>query len=686
MYGYMNTVNVKINGVEYEVPSGITALRACEDYANLQIPRFCYHEKLKIAGNCRMCLVEIKPGPPKPAASCAMPVANGMEIFTESEMVKKAREGVTELLLINHPLDCPICDQAGECDLQDQAYIYGKDHGNFNEFKRAVEDKYMGPLIKTKMNRCIHCTRCVRFIEDVAGFAEIGAVNRGENMEITTLNNAISSELSGNIIDLCPVGALISKPYTGKARSWELKKTESIDVFDGIGSNIRIDSRSNEILRVLPRNNEEINEEWISDKTRFAIDGLVNQRIDSAYIMKNRTLTPVKLEIAMEKVANILKNSSNIGVISDKMTDLETAFAAKILCEKVGGAKISCSETDLNIDSSCRGNYRFNSGISGIDQADFILIIGANVAKDSPIINARIRKNAKKNIPIYVLDKPSDFKYNVNFLPNNTDVLWDIFENKAEISKQLQAAKNPMMIVGEDAISGENGLNLHKLTIEIANKCGFVTKDWNGYCILHKNAATVGNLDIKLHNSRTSEILLQAENGTLETLLLIGNCEVDFAKISSKCKVIHICSHGNSAISNASVVIPALTYVEKNAIYLNTEGRAQATLKAVEIISPEFDECATICGIISCIDKKFAIKSRAEILGEIQKTHPEIPANFNKITPEIPSFQGEIQKTYHEIESKDYNFYMTDRISKNSINMANCVREILFNNENDDKK
>lgn len=680
----MSLVKIKINDVEYEVPAGINVLRACEDYAKVQIPRFCYHEKLKIAGNCRMCLVEIKPGPPKPAASCAMPVANGMEILTESEMIVKARNGVAEFLLANHPLDCPVCDQAGECDLQDQVYIYGKDKSGFCEAKRVVHDKYFGPLINAKMTRCIHCTRCVRFITEVAGFPEIGAINRGENTEITTLEKAISSELSGNLIDLCPVGALTSKPYAGRARSWELSKTDSIDVFDSLCSNIRIDSKNNEVLRVLPRKNDDINEEWISDKTRFAIDGLTNQRIDSFMWKSGKNFEKVTQETIVKKSVEILRKATKIGAIIGKMTDLETVYVIKKLLNQIGeNNKISASENDLNIDTISTGNYTFNAGISGIDEADFILIIGCNIRKDSPVLNARIRRNViTKNIPVFIIDEDRDLKYPATLLENNTETLTKILNGRSEISTLLSNANKPMMIIGEDVISGDNGLNLHKLIIEIANRRKFVTENWNGYCFLHKNSSTMNSLMLNVHNTRSSEIISDAKSGEIDVLLLI-NCE-KIPDVSSNCKIISINSHGFDNINLSKIIIPALIYVEKTAIYINTEGRPQATTKAVEIVNPEFDEVETICKIIKKFDANFTANSRKGVVSQIAIEFPNIANNFNKIISEKPAYTGDIDlKMKAIVKSEDYNFYMTDLISKNSVNMAKCVQEILLGKEND---
>jgi len=672
-------VNIKINGQEFEVEKNLTVLQACEKYTDIQIPRFCYHDKLKIAGNCRMCLVEIKPGPPKPSASCAMPVSNNMEVFTESEMVKNARNAVMELLLINHPLDCPVCDQGGECDLQDQAYIYGKKDGNFNEYKRAVEDKYMGPLIQTKMNRCIHCTRCIRFINDIAGYPEIGAIGRGENMEITSLENAISSELSGNIIDLCPVGALTSKSYKGKARSWELTKTPSIDVFDGICSNIRLDTRSDEVLRVIPIANEDINEEWIGDKTRFAIDGINNQRIDSCFISQNKILIKNTYKNTLDIAIKILQKSKNIATITGKMADLQTIYLHKKLSKVINSKIYSCSEEDLNLNISSRGNYIFNSSIKGIDETDFILIIGCNIKKDAPVLHARIRRNfVEKNIPVFVIDGKLNLSYNENYLKNDTSSLFDILNGKSEISKEIKNAKKPMIIVGQDVLCGDYGKDLHQLTIAIGNKF-FIKDNWNGYCILHKNASIVGGLDLGFHSSRTSKIMQMTESGEIDCLILNQTSDIDITKVHRDCRVIVFASHGDENIRRASVVFPSLTYVEKTASYINTEGRLQNTAKVLSILDKEFDEHKILCEMIANLDSTFQGKTRLDVNKMLFEEYPHLKNYENKAQSGVLSENIEVNFDLScSIKSLDYNFYMTDFISRNSVNMANCVKEILM--------
>ncbi|QED23575.1 NADH-quinone oxidoreductase subunit NuoG [Candidatus Deianiraea vastatrix] len=667
-------VNIKINGQEFEVENNLTVMQACEKYAGSQIPRFCYHDKLKIAGNCRMCLVEIKPGPPKPAASCATPVANNMEIFTDSEMVKKARGDVMELILMNHPLDCPVCDQGGECDLQDQAYIYGKDKGNFCHDKRAVVDKYMGPLVKTKMNRCIHCTRCVRFINDVAGFTEIGSIGRGVETEITTLENALSSELSGNIIDLCPVGALTAKPYEAKARPWELTKTRSIDVFDAMGSNIVVQTRSNEVLRVLPDLNDDINEEWISDKSRFAIDGLANQRVDTCFIARNKVIQPASLEDAILNTDKIIKSSSNIAMITGKMTDMETIYLHKILAEKINCKYYSCIENGGDFDTSSRGNYIFNTGFKGIDKADFILIVGCNTRKDAPVLNARIRKASILGAKVVIADENRDLKLNASFLEPNISSLTDILNNKSSVSKALKDAKFPMIILGSDIVTKDE--KLHSLTLEIAEKF-FIKDDWNGYCFLHKNIANVGGLDLDFNTKSATKIMEMAKAGEIDCLILNSTSDIDTSLVHNNCKIISFATNGDDSLRRSSVIFPSLTYVEKSAFYTNSEGRIQKTTKACEIIDNRFDECQILCKIIANIDSNFSAKTRSDVQMKMLESLENKEINVQKSRAILAKKCDKIDENI-SIASTVYNFYMTDSISRNSRNMANCVREILL--------
>jgi NADH-quinone oxidoreductase subunit G len=494
-------VKVTIDGVATEVEPGTTVLQACEQ-VGIEIPRFCYHDRLSIAGNCRMCLVEVAPGPPKPAASCAMPVGEGMEIKTDSEMVRKARRGVMEMLLINHPLDCPICDQGGECDLQDQALFYGFDRSRFEENKRAVPDKDFGPLIKTQMTRCIHCTRCVRFATEVAGVEELGATGRGETMEIGTyVGEALTSEISGNMIDLCPVGALTSKPFAFNARSWELLKTESIDVLDAVGSNIRIDTRGSEVMRILPRLNEDVNEEWISDKTRFAYDGLKRQRLDRPYVRRDGKLTEASWDEAFAAIAERLNgmDGSAIGAIAGDLVDCESMAALKDLMTALGSTNIDCRQDGAKIDSKARSAYLFNTSIAGIDQADACLIIGANPRMEAAIINTRLRERwLKGGFTIGVIGEDVDLTYKTQHLGAGPEALSALADGSHDFCQILDGAESPMVILGSGAIARPDGAAILAAAHAVAEKFDCVGNDWNGFNLLQRAASRVGGLDLGL--------------------------------------------------------------------------------------------------------------------------------------------------------------------------------------------
>ena len=486
---------LKVDGVEVEVPAGATVLQACEA-AGKEIPRFCYHERLSIAGNCRMCLVEVKPGPPKPQASCALPAADNQEVRTDSPMVKKAREGVMEFLLINHPLDCPICDQGGECDLQDQSVAYGKGHSRYDENKRAVTEKYMGPIVKTVMTRCIQCTRCVRFAEEVAGVEEIGAVYRGENMQITSyMEKAVTSELSGNVVDLCPVGALTSKPYAFEARPWELRKTPSIDVMDAVGTNIRIDSRGRQVLRVLPRVNDDVNEEWASDKTRHAVDGLVRKRLDRPFVRSaDGKLVPATWEEAFKAIAAVNAGSS-VAAIAGDYVEAEVMYAAKALLASLGSDLLEGRQTGLAYDVSSLSAVNFNTTIAGIETADAILIVGSNLRWEAPLVNTRIRKAIKKGAKVYGIGTPTDLTYKVEWLGDDMSVLASLPQAVADL---FGKAERPAIIVGAGALRGETGPAALNAIGALAKKVGAIAEGWNGFNVLQTASSRVAGLDLGL--------------------------------------------------------------------------------------------------------------------------------------------------------------------------------------------
>ena len=573
-------LKLKINEIDLEVEEGLTVLQACEK-AGIEIPKFCYHEKLSIAGNCRMCLVEMEKSP-KPIASCAMPVADGMVIKTNTPMIEKSRKGVMEFLLANHPLDCPVCDQGGECDLQDQSMFYGIDKSRFKENKRAVPDKNMGPLIKTQMTRCIHCTRCIRFATEIAGVPELGAIGRGEDMQIATyLEESVKSELSGNVIDLCPVGALTSKPYVFEARPWELKKTETIDIMDAVGSNIRVDTYGWEVKRVLPIINEDINEEWISDKTRYACDGLLNQRLDVPFVKYNHKFE----KASWKEVYNIIKSkieNSNKEMISGfvgDLTNMETSFILKEFFERtLNSKKYESRTTDRFIDSSSRENYLFNSTINGIEAADLIFLIGANPRFEATIINARIRKAYLNNkTKIISLNDIGDLTYPYEILDGKTQTIKDIFENNNKLSKNIIDSKKPMIIIGESFLNLESSSYLFNALKDYLYKNNKLTDEWNPLNILSTDAATVGNFDLDIFND-TDKLIDDLKNNIFEIVFLIGQDNLDFNKKNEF--VIYIGSHGDKGAEIADIILPGAAYTEQSGHFTNLEGKIQKTFKA----------------------------------------------------------------------------------------------------------
>jgi len=570
----------KVNGVETEFEPGMTVLQVAER-AGHEIPRFCYHERLSIAGNCRMCLVEVKPGPPKPQASCALPAAEGQEIFTDTPMVKKAREGVMEFLLINHPLDCPICDQGGECDLQDQAVGYGRDGSRYAENKRAVEEKNMGPTVKTYMTRCIQCTRCVRFITEVAGVPDIGMISRGESAEITTyLEKNIDSELSGNVNDLCPVGALTHRPWQFHYRPWELKKTETIDVMDALGSNIRADAKGAEVMRVLPRVNEGVNEEWLSDISRYAVDGLQRQRLDRPYVRENGKLRAASWEEALGVVADKIKAApaDRIGVVAGDLQDAESMKAALDLFRALGSANTDCRQDGTALGYGARQGWLFNSGLQGVEKADAILIVGSNPRVEAPLLNARIRKAwLAGGTEIGLIGEAADLTYDYNHLGAGSKTVGKLPKAAVDF---LTKAERPAIIVGAGAISGEHGAAVLNALGALAKKVGVVTDSWNGFNVLHSAAARVGGLDmgfVPADGGLTAGQMVKP--GALDVLFLLGVDEVD--PTGSDAFRVYLGSHGDRGAHGADVILPGAAYTEKSGLYVNTEGRVQMAERVV---------------------------------------------------------------------------------------------------------
>ena len=576
-------LKLKVNNIDVEVEEGLTVLQACEK-AGVEIPRFCYHEKLSIAGNCRMCLVEMEKSP-KPVASCAMPAAEGMNIKTNTAFVEKARKGVMEFLLANHPLDCPVCDQGGECDLQDQSMFYGVDKSRFNENKRQVPEKNMGPLIKTQMTRCIHCTRCVRFATEIAGVPELGAIGRGEDMQITTyLEKSMQSELSANVVDLCPVGALTSKPYVFEARPWELKKTESIDVMDAIGSNIRVDTYGWEVKRILPRINENINEEWISDKSRYACDGLLNQRLDTPYVKYNNKFE----KASWDEVFNIIKSKFNntdknkICGLTGDLVNMETLYIFKEFFNKTLGSQNVESRNDHTyLNAEKRENYLFNSTINGVEESDFIFLIGTNPRYEATILNARIRKSYVQNkTKIISLNNVGDLTYPYEFLDGKINNIKEISEDSHKISKLIKEAKKPLIVFGQSAFKSKSAKYIFETMKNFLNKNNKISNEWNSLNVISDNASTVGSLDLGLYKTTdgSNKVLEDLNNNKFEIVYLLGLDSFQFKKKSEF--IIYQGSHGDKGAEIADIILPGAAYTEQNGYFTNLEGKLQKAYKA----------------------------------------------------------------------------------------------------------
>ncbi len=670
-----------IDGNEIEVPAEYTLLQACEE-AGAEIPRFCYHERLSIAGNCRMCLVEVKGGPPKPVASCAMgvrdlrPGPNGEPpvVMTKSPMVKKAREGVMEFLLINHPLDCPICDQGGECDLQDQAMAYGVDTSRFHENKRAVEDKYIGPLVKTSMNRCIHCTRCVRFTAEVAGVGDLGAIGRGEDMEITTyLEHALGSELQANVIDLCPVGALTSKPYEFKARPWELAKTESVDVMDAVGSAIRVDSRGREVMRILPRTNEAVNEEWISDKTRFVWDGLKTQRLDRPYLRENGRLRPATWPEAFAAIAARVKAAApaRIGAIAGDLAAVEEIYALKGLLAALGSPNLDCRQDGTVLDPALgRASYIFNPTIAGIEEADAILIVGANPRREAPVLNARIRKRWRMGpVAIGLVGEAADLTYAHDYLGAGPETLAEITAGKGSFAAALARAERPLVIVGQGALARADGLAVLGLAASLATRDG-----WNGLGVLHTAAARVGGLDLGfVPGAGGLNAPAMTKAGALDVLFLLGADEIE---VEPGAFVVYQGTHGDRGAHRADVILPGATYTEKSGLYVNTEGRVQMASRAVFPPGDAREDWAILRALSDVLGKRLPYDSLNALRAALFAEKPHFAA-LDEIAPgdaadvaRLASAPGKPGKAPFTAVIAD--FYLTNPIARASAIMAEC--------------
>jgi NADH-quinone oxidoreductase subunit G len=674
-----------VDGVEVDVPPEYTLLQAAEA-AGAEIPRFCFHERLSIAGNCRMCLVEVK-GAPKPVASCAWgvrdcrPGPNGEppQISTKSPTVKKAREGVMEFLLINHPLDCPICDQGGQCDLQDQAMAYGVDTSRFQENKRAVPDKYLGPLVKTSMNRCIHCTRCVRFTTEVAGVEDLGALWRGEDMEITSyLEKALGSELQANVADLCPVGALTHKPEAFHYRPWELAKTDSVDVMDAVGSSIRVDSRGREVMRILPRVNEDVNEEWITDKARQIVDGLRLQRLDRPFVRENGRLRPATWQEAFATIASRLKTAGpdRIGAIAGDLAAVEELYALKLLMQSLGVSNIDARQDGTVLSPAYgRGSYLFNSTIAGIEDADAILILGANPRIEASLVNVRIRKRWRvAPPPIAMIGENVDLTYSYDYLGAGPETLADLVAGRHSFLEKLQGAERPLIIVGQGALTRQDGVALLSLAAQLAQSVGAVKDGWNGFSILHTAAARVGALDLGFvpgDGGLTAQAMAQ---GGVDILFNLGADEIDIAPGAF---VIYQGTHGDRGAHRADVILPGATYTEKSGTYVNTEGRVQMANRAAFAPGEAREDWAILRALSDVLGRRLPFDSLNALRQKLYAEHPHFAALDRVMAADVaPALQalaglgGSPGRDAFVSPVKD--FYLTNPIARASGVMAEC--------------
>jgi len=658
-----------VNNKEVEFEEGMTVLQACE-LAGAEIPRFCYHERLSIAGNCRMCLVEMEKSP-KPIASCAMPAADGMKIKTNTPFVEKARKGVMEFLLANHPLDCPVCDQGGECDLQDQSLFYGFDSSRYTENKRQVKEKYMGPLIKTQMTRCIHCTRCIRFATEVAGIPELGAIGRGEDMEITTyLEKSMESELSANVIDLCPVGALTSKPYAFEARPWDLKKTETIDVMDAVGSNIRVDTYGWEVKRVLPRVNEDINEEWISDKTRYACDGLLKQRLDTPYVRENGRLQKTSWDKALNLLTKKLKSFSpkEMGGVIGDLADLEMIYSFKSFFEKCLGSKNLESRQDrIYINPKERMNYIFNSSINGIEISDFILLVGTNPRLEATILNARIRKNYIKNkVEIYSIGDAGDLTYPYQKIGSSTSVIREIVSGSHEITEKIKKSKRPIIIMGESALYGKTGKYVFETLKSFLSKNNFINDNWNSLNILNQQASRVGAIDLGIYSINDSENFLffdKLDNNDFKFIYLLGADNINFDKKDKF--IVYQGSHGDRGAEIADIILPGAAYTEKNGLFVNLEGKLQSAYKASYPPGKAREDWVIFKDLAQMMKKTLGYNDVQQLREFINKDiQLKIRNNVDKV--------NEVDFVKEDILIKPIDYYYTNPIARSSKVMSEC--------------
>ena len=664
-----------INNKEIDFEEGMTVLQACE-LAGAEIPRFCYHEKLSIAGNCRMCLVEMEKSA-KPIASCAMPAADGMKIKTNTPLVEKARKGVMEFLLANHPLDCPVCDQGGECDLQDQSMFYGVDKSRYKENKRQVPEKYMGPLIKTQMTRCIHCTRCVRFATEVGGVTELGAIGRGENMQITTyLEKSMESELSANVIDLCPVGALTSKPYVFEARPWELKKTETIDVMDAVGSNIRVDTYGWEVKRILPRINEDINEEWISDKTRYACDGIKNQRLDTPYIKVKGKFEKTSWDSAFKSIVEKIKESPSekIAGITGDLSNMETLYIAKEFFQKtLKSTNLESRTEDYYVNNNDRKNYIFNSTINGIEEADLIILIGTNPRYEATILNARIRKSFLKNkTEIYSLGEIGNQTYPYKVLENHTKIIKDIIENKHELSNKIKNSEKPIIIIGQSALKLKSSKFIFEEFKKFLRKNKKINNEWNSLNIISNNASTVGAYDLDILNpiNNDESILKKIKKNYFDILFLFSQDNINFTKKNEF--IVYIGSHGDKGADLADIILPGATYTEQDGYYTNLEGKIQKAFKASYPPGEAKEDWEIVNNLSELVKRKKLYKNKEELIDSMMNY---IKLNNKNKIDEIENTEFFSEKIL--IDPIDY--YYSNVIARSSVTMSECRNEKIKN-------
>jgi len=666
-------LQVKVNDTDVEVEEGLTVLQACKQ-AGVEIPIFCYHEKLSIAGNCRMCLVEIEKSP-KPVASCAMTITEGMNIKTNTSMIEKARKGVMEFLLVNHPLDCPVCDQGGECDLQDQSMFYGLDKSRYKENKRQVPETYMGPLIKTQMTRCIHCTRCIRFATEIAGVPELGAIGRGENMQITTyLEKSMESELSANVIDLCPVGALTSKPYVFEARPWDLKKTETIDVMDAVGSNIRVDTYGWEVKRILPRINEDINEEWISDKTRYACDGIQNQRLDTPYLKSDNEFKKISWDLAYKKVVEKIKETSpeKIAGLTGDLTNMETMFIVKEFFQKtIKSQNLDSRSDNCYVNNNDRQNYIFNSSLNGIEESDLIILVGANPRYEATILNARVRKSFLNNkTEIYSFGDIGELTYPYKILDNKTDTIKDIFENKNDLSEKIKNSKKPIIIIGQSALRLKSGKFIFEEFKKFLISINKITKEWNSLNILSNNASTVASYDLNILNSKDGKnvILDKIENNNFDILFLFGQDNLNFKKKNEF--IIYVGSHGDKGAEMADVILPGAAYTEQDGYYINLEGKIQKAYKASYPPGDAKEDWEIINELSELLQKKKICNNKEELIDRMM--------NYLKLDQKINNKDKIITEFFSEkIVIDHFDYYYSNVIARASKTMSECRNEKL---------